>query len=268
MDPVALFNKPQYIQTASIPVAAQPNLQHNLQPVIASDSSAIQKKNKNKEVIKYASIGAAIIAAIIAIIKRKQISEFFTNINNKKKPIEETISIPSPKTTIQQADFPEPNFCSPGDLTGYEAAKVSYIKEIWPYLAIADKSKNIAALEAISKYGTAKDIDKLPTIHILTKDQDMIKAVCKTVREVGEPKDFRIVAKFLNEKEYPDLPNNVVSEILKSCKRLAQKGDIKLTISEKPYLNYIEIYKTDKNEKISKLANYTYDKIMKYGIKE
>lgn len=39
--------------------------------------------------------------------------------------------------------------------------KAAYIEEIWPNLNSMDKEKNIKGLEAIKKYGTIQDIEKL-----------------------------------------------------------------------------------------------------------
>jgi len=180
-------------------VATQLNLQQNLQPVIASDSSAIQKKNKNKEVIKYASIGVAIIAAITAFVKRKKITEFFTKLFKGADPADAkplkpdgtgTTTVKPPNLPIDKIEFPEPKFtCGPENADKYTQEKRAYLDSIMKYAKHTDKDLNLKAIEAVDKYGSWEDLEKLVGNYLGTEDENLIKGYVTTVKNIGRVKE-------------------------------------------------------------------------------
>ena len=75
--------------------------------------------------------------------------------------------------------------------------KAEYIKSIMPMLMKRDKEMRIKGLEAIEKYGTMDDINKIG-LYFGEHDEEIVRPFVKAIISVGEPnKDGAAIASFL-----------------------------------------------------------------------
>ena len=219
------FNMPRTV-AANQPIATPAPTQ--------SDSFQKEKDDKKKKIIIATTLIATAVAVTIAIVKRKQIGEFFSKLKKKppetptggtKKPL--TTGVPPVKTNV---DFPMPEFGA----TPTAAQKSAYINSIMDYTNHTDKALAEKSLDAIRKYGTWEDLDKIGFVR-MSDDENLIRSFTKTVAKIGRAgqDDFHILEPIFATKH--NLSNDTYIEILKAVDKLS-------TDAGKKYPNIIRLF--------------------------
>lgn len=246
-------NQKQYIENSTI---AQK------QDTVELNNNKNINKNKKKKIIIVASSIVAIALAFLAFFKRKQIGGALSNLFKKKKPTEPITpiseNIPNHKmqpiaqlakptqeaASKMQSDIdatklteqvnqgiqknvekigkeiPIPTF---GNNPTIEERK-QYLESIAMYIKNEDSGLVNQAIDAIRKYGTAEDIDKLHTTAWVFADEPTLVNLVKTVAKLGrlDKGDDMKVTHYITAKNH-DLSNETYIEIFKALNKLVSE---------------------------------------------
>ena len=212
-------------------------------PIANTDSFEKEKSDKKKRTAIISAVIITAIATTVAIIKRKQISEFFSTLFKKKggaeppQPPPDNISpkkpsvIPngptrevSPKTpeiplikpTTSEIIFPKPKFSA--NPTAQE--KQAYVDSIMGYTNHTDKELVKKSLDAIEKYGTWEDIDKIGFVR-MTDDESLIVPLVRAVAKVGRVReDDYFFIQYITAREH-NLSNQTYAIVLEAISKLS-----------------------------------------------
>lgn len=202
----------------------------------SKDINPTIKKDKSKPL----KIGAVILTAIIAtiaIVKRKAIGEFLSNLKKKPQtpPIQTDIpnkpaEIPQvePKTTkpLTQVlenspqdikyELPKPNF----GLNPTREEQQAYIDSIAQYLKPNDMGDMTdQALDALAKYGTGEDLKKINGIVKMEADEARTKKIIQTAGAIGRKDvDARHIILYISGVH--NHTNDTYVELFKATKKL------------------------------------------------
>ena len=194
----------------------------------------------NKSKSKYIKVGTAILTAIVAavaIVKRKAIGEFLSNLKKKPQtpPIQtdipnKPVEIPQvePKATkpITQVlentsqdikyELPKPNF----GINPTREEQQAYIDSIAQYLKPNDMGDMTdQALDALAKYGTGEDLKKIHGMVWMDADEARTKKIIQTVGAIGR-KDVDSYHLALYISGVHNHTNDTYVELFKATKKL------------------------------------------------
>ena len=202
----------------------------------SKDINSTIKKDKSKPL----KIGVVILTAMIAtiaIIKRKAIGEFLSNLKKKPQtpPIQtdipnKPVEIPQvePKTTkpLTQVlentsqdikyELPKPNF----GINPTREEQQAYINSIAQYLKPNDMGDMTdQALDALAKYGTGEDLKKIHGMVWMDADEARTKKIIQTVGAIGR-KDVDSYHLALYISGVHNHTNDTYVELFKATKKL------------------------------------------------
>ena len=202
----------------------------------SKDINSTIKKDKSKP-LKISVVILTAMIATIAIIKRKAIGEFLSNLKKKpqtppmqtdipNKPVE--IPQVEPKTTkpLTQVlentsqdikyELPKPNF----GINPTREEQQAYINSIAQYLKPNDMGDMTdQALDALAKYGTGEDLKKIHGMVWMDADEARTKKIIQTVGAIGR-KDVDSYHLALYISGVHNHTNDTYVELFKATKKL------------------------------------------------
>ena len=202
----------------------------------SKDTNSTIKKDKSKPL----KIGAVILTAIIAtiaIVKRKAIGEFLSNLKKKPQTPPMQTDIPNKPVEIPQVEpkstkpitqvlenppqdikyeLPKPNF----GLNPTREEQQAYIDSIAQYLKPNDMGDiTDQALDALAKYGTGEDLKKIHGMVWMDADEARTKKIIQTVGAIGR-KDVDSYHLALYISGVHNHTNDTYIELFKATKKL------------------------------------------------
>lgn len=128
------------------------------QSAVITTSDKFESSNKKDTTGKYILVGLGIVAAIVAIVKHKQIGEFFSRLFKKgeKVSVEPPIVPPKPKFELPKPEF-KFNETNPIE---HAKERDAYIKSILNQGA-CNEEKTLAVIEAVKNYGSREHLENL-----------------------------------------------------------------------------------------------------------
>ena len=202
----------------------------------SKDINSTIKKDKSKP-LKISVVILTAMIATIAIIKRKAIGEFLSNLKKKPQtpPIQtdipnKPVEIPQvePKATkpITQVlentsqdikyELPKPNF----GINPTREEQQAYIDSIAQYLKPNDMGDMTdQALDALAKYGTGEDLKKIHGMVWMDADEARTKKIIQTVGAIGR-KDVDSYHLALYISGVHNHTNDTYVELFKATKKL------------------------------------------------
>ena len=202
----------------------------------SKDINSTIKKDKSKP-LKISVVILTAMIATIAIIKRKAIGEFLSNLKKKPQTPPMQTDIPNkpvgipqvePKTTkpITQVlentsqdikyELPKPNF----GINPTREEQQAYIDSIAQYLKPNDMGDMTdQALDALAKYGTGEDLKKIHGMVWMDADEARTKKIIQTVGAIGR-KDVDSYHLALYISGVHNHTNDTYVELFKATKKL------------------------------------------------
>ena len=202
----------------------------------SKDINSTIKKDKSKPL----KIGVVILTAMIAtiaIIKRKAIGEFLSNLKKKPQTPPIQTDIPNKPVEIPQVEpkatkpltqvlentsqdikyeLPKPNF----GINPTREEQQAYINSIAQYLKPNDMGDMTdQALDALAKYGTGEDLKKIHGMVWMDADEARTKKIIQTVGAIGR-KDVDSYHLALYISGVHNHTNDTYIELFKATKKL------------------------------------------------
>ena len=212
---------------------------NNRQTVSQPTSKAVQKKTDQKQLIRNTAIAVGGVSLLVlAIFKGKSIVRGIkTLLKKESKP---QIKPEPAKPSI----IPKPHFtCGEENPAQFAKEKAAYIDSIRKeYIDIdpeVEKNKALQGLDALIKYGTREDMQKLSLEYQVSTDDNVMQRYAKLVRKVGLPEDSIIISASLNPTEtyYNDTTKK---ELMKTVKKLMVDDAPFGTWKNKEYATYLQ----------------------------
>ena len=236
---------------------------NNRQTVSQPTSKAVQKKTDQKQLIRNTAIAVGGVSLLVlAIFKGKSIVRDIKNL--LKKESKPQIKPEPAKPSI----IPKPHFtCGEENPAQFAKEKSAYISSIRKeYIDIdpeVEKDKALQGLEALIKYGSRDDMQKLSLEYKVSKDDDVMQRYARLVRKVGLPEDSISISAKLNPKRtyYNDTTKK---ELMKTAKKLMVDDAPAGFFNHASYDMFLQYkhYSNDKDPEMASLSKSILDRII------
>ena len=249
---------------------------------IAFSASAdkFESSNKKDNTRKFILAGLGVIAAIVAIIKRKQIGEFFSKLFKGGEKTGENLEPPKQKPPLKEEPPvipPKPKFELPKPEFKYtEVNPIEFAKEKDVYIAgiIPHSYKNediaLQIMEQFDKYGSSNHLMNLATSLSISenKTDKMVQDFLKLYKKFGlleQPPEFdedcdATLLRFILQEFETVISKDTVKKILTEFKRTGKEPgdltDVRSFLSSKEQNPFLRKFS---DEELNEIRQYAQD---------
>jgi hypothetical protein len=151
-----------------------------------------------KKILTYSAIGAGLFLTLLAIVKRKAISEFFSNLFRKKemseipktKPVEPAKPKIPETSIVEQSFIPKPNFtCGEENPAQFAKEKFEYMQRMTSYVS-KNEASALEGLDMFKKYGEKIKYGKF--------GQDTLTDLTISISCLDEKMTDKVLSRYLN----------------------------------------------------------------------